>query len=127
MGHALDFVRFRYQLAVAPEDAAVALWGGGGPPRSLRSAVANVTSVRFFPMGDRVLTWGRNGVVVIWRAATGEALVELRHAGPVFCARVFPDGDRVATCTLDGELRIWDAERGERVAAALATAPVHFW
>lgn len=106
----LDAAPFRYQVATCTGSGAVTLWGREGLHlKLLRQTVGEVGGILFFPLGDRMLTWSRNGMATIWSTSSGRALVELPHRRPVTCARIFASGDRVATCTQEGSGHIWDA------------------
>mmetsp|Transcript_122091 Transcript_122091/g.352913 ORF Transcript_122091/g.352913 Transcript_122091/m.352913 type:complete len:468 (-) Transcript_122091:89-1492(-) len=110
----LDLLRFRYQVALCSECTSVSLLGTCGPRRMLEGYGSTVAGLRFFPLGDRALTWSQQDeVAVIWDTASGEVLRELRHDAAVKSGRVFPGGDRVVTRIEDGRTVIWDASTGQ--------------
>lgn len=114
--HVLDSLSFHHFVAICSESRSVTVWGPGGPQRILRGHTAEITGVLFFPLGDMVLTWGRDATAIVWSAATGEALQVLRHDAPVECARLFPASDRVVTTTEDGTSVVWEVASGEALA-----------
>lgn len=121
----LDLAPFRYQLASCSDCLDVTLWGPGGPRHVLRGHSGRVIGMRFFPLGDRLLTWGEGGEAFVWCTSTGEAVLKLR-AGGVEQAGVFPGGDRVFTCTGGEACSVWDAATGERLSMMATGAEFAF-
>lgn len=63
----LDLLRFRYQIASGTKDPyEVKLWGWGGARRTLVGHVGIILGIEFFPLGDRLLTWSRDGTARVW-------------------------------------------------------------
>jgi len=118
----LEHVRFPYQVASTDGHSEATLWSRGGPRHVLRGHRAHVAGVEFFPLGDKLLTWGDDPGAIIWDTASGQVLQELRHVGHpgavVSCARVFPAGDRVVTCgSADSVGLVWDVGTGRLLSA----------
>jgi len=112
--HILDLTPLRYQVASCSHGCAtMTLWGSDGPRHELLGHGGEIIGVRFFPLGDRVLTWSSDKTAIIWDARTGDALHILEHEAGVVCGRVFPAGDRIATCSRDGACAVWNASSGE--------------
>lgn len=129
MLHVLDFASFRYQVASScPQCSSVTLWGSAGPRQSLGGDGGEVGGIRFFPLGDRAVTWSRAGAAV-WDTASGKVVRKLRHPmGPVECAEVMPGGDRAVTCSKSGGCVVWDVASGEALrvfSAARAATPLN--
>lgn len=109
----LDLVPFRYRVASCSDCVGVAMWGAKGLRRTVQGHTEQVAGLRFFPSGDRLLTWAADGRAIVWDTASEEPLLTLDHPGPVECAAVFPAGDRIVTCVGDGSSTIWRASTGE--------------
>lgn len=110
----LDFAPFRYRAAVCASGLSVTLLGREGPRATLQGHAAEVLGLRFFPHGERALTWGRDGVVVIWDSSSGQPLGRLvDEEGQVEGAQVFPEEERVATRRANGEVVIWSINASE--------------
>jgi WD40 repeat protein len=74
----------------------------GEPHRDVNAAV-------FSPDGRRVAVAGREGVIRLYDARTGEDLLLLRgHEKPVRTLAFSPDGDRLLSAAEDGTARLWD-------------------
>jgi len=92
--------------------------GGGG---------SGFTCVGFAPDGSCVATGSDDGVVTLWDAATGEALVAFdRHEGPVTGLRFSADGTRLVSASEDGTALVWDATARPAPAAAVTGADEAF-
>lgn len=109
----LQYMPWPAQVAVSSGQI-VRLWrvGAQAPRRVLSAHRAHVVDVKFFPAGDRLATAGLDGAILVWGAATGDVLRELRGLDEAHEAQVFPQGDRVAAIG-SGSAVIWDAATGE--------------
>jgi WD40 repeat protein len=73
-------------------------------------AVAGVVSSS---AGDRIITSLDDGDAMVWDAATGARLVQLKgHTRRIRAVAVTPDGARFITGSDDGTARVWDAGDG---------------
>jgi WD40 repeat protein len=72
-------------------------------------------------------TWGEQGVIQLWNAATLDAMAVLRgHTGHAYCAVFSPDGKTLATGDLVGFIRLWTvATWREFFTLAHLDGPVH--
>ncbi len=69
------------------------------------------------PDGSFVVSAGRDRVLKVWDAATGQERRTLAgHRGKVLTCAVSPDGRRIASGSEDGTVGIWDVESGARLA-----------
>jgi len=120
----LPLLRCRYQVVSSRRGAsAVTIWGPRGERLRLRGHPGGVLGVRFFPEGGRMLTWGRDGRVVVGDALTGRAILELPHGILVRRAEILPGGSRVATLTDDGTSVVWHLEQGDTPTVMVGRAP----
>jgi len=125
----LDAVPFRYQVAALGKDVAeVKILGGEGDPGTeLVGHAGDISGVQFFPLGDRVLTWSREGRVVISDAFSGEALRVISTSATLTLAHVFEEGDRLVTCNdrnIAVGCTVWRVSSGE-VSSYFSRAGVH--
>jgi WD40 repeat protein len=123
-------------------DGTVRVWDAAGGQEVLTSAqpedpvllaalarVANISpgsAVCFSPDGRRLASAsGREKVVQVWDAATGQELLAL-HTNGVSAVCFSPDGRRLASADwswdahgnpLPGEVRVWDAATGQELLA----------
>jgi WD40 repeat protein/class 3 adenylate cyclase len=122
-------------LATAGRDLTVRLWDtasgelvrtmsqpghGAGDFGGVNRGIMNVV---FSPDGTRLATAGpegpagADGSAIVWDAATGEALLTVRHTSGATNANFNHDGTRLATTHDDGTFVIWDAATGEQLMA----------
>lgn len=95
-----------------------------GPSREVLTLIGHrgpVESADFNPAGDRVVTAGDDGRVILWDAAgtiVGELIdendgLEQAHDQRVNLAEFSPGGDLIATAGWDGIAKLWDATTGD--------------
>jgi len=73
-----------------------------------------LSSVKFSPDGQRIVTASWDGTAKIWDASTGELLANLEgHTGVVESAVFSPDGKKIVTASDDHTAKIWDASTGK--------------
>jgi WD40 repeat protein len=86
--------------------------------RRIRGHAAAPMTVAFAPDGRQVATASRDCTVKLWDVVTGEEVLTLRHAEPVWSLAFSPDGRHLATgsgrlppdatTVPDGEVTVWD-------------------
>ena len=92
---------------------------------TLRGHAGEVNSVSFDPRGERLVTGGQDGNLVLWNRATGEKIHSWpAHAKGVNAVAFSPDGRQIASGGDDGErtnaiVRLWEAASG-RLQASLS-------
>ena len=65
----------------------------------------------FHPTESRIASGGRDRLVRLWDAATGEELVRLPgHSDYVYSLAFSPDGKTLVSSSGDKTLRLWDTE-----------------
>ncbi len=86
-------------------------WREGRIVRQFRRHQNEVEGVAWIT-GTRVLTTGRDDVIYVWDAATGDVKAELQnsHAGGVRGVAVSADGTRAVTGDYNGGLLLWNVE-----------------
>lgn len=79
-----------------------------------------VSSARFSPDGQRLVTASGDSTAQIWDAHTGATLGgPLRHHSFVNSAAFSPDEQRVVTASADSTAQVWDAQTGARLGIPL--------
>jgi WD40 repeat protein/serine/threonine protein kinase len=75
-----------------------------------------VFTIAYSPTGDRIVTGGRDDLLIVWDAITGERLHTLAgHTRYVLCSTFTPDGLRVLSGAGDGTMKLWDVTNGELI------------
>lgn len=73
-----------------------------------------ISSGRFSPKGNRIVTASEDSTAKLWKHPPGAATpAELQHPESVSWADFSPDGLRVVTTSRDGTARLWDADTGD--------------
>ncbi|HEY3206113.1 MAG TPA: hypothetical protein VGJ58_04095 [Gaiellaceae bacterium] len=76
-----------------------------------------VTSARFAPSGDLVVTGSGHDAARVWNARTGKLRLKLvGHDSAVLDAAFSPTGDRIVTASSDQTARVWNARTGAPVS-----------
>ncbi|KAG8694402.1 hypothetical protein FRC09_009877 [Ceratobasidium sp. 395] len=74
----------------------------------------------FSPDGRRIVSACKDGLVRVWDAETGAAIMSLKgHTGAVTCVAYSSDGQRIASGSWDSTVRIWDSRTGSEVCEPL--------
>jgi WD40 repeat protein len=80
----------------------------------------------FHPAGSRIASGGRDRLVRLWDAATGEELVRLPgHSDYVYSLAFSPDGKTLTSSSGDKTLRLWDTEPLRRRSQVRRAAEEH--
>ncbi|KAG9126262.1 hypothetical protein FRC07_004185 [Ceratobasidium sp. 392] len=76
---------------------------------------SKVNSVAYAPDGRRIVSGSDDGMVRIWDAEAGDAVLEplTGHSGWVTSVAFSPDGRWIASGSSDMTIRVWDAQTGE--------------
>lgn len=110
----VSFDRAGGRVAAASEDGQAFVWDVGG--RRLLQTVNHTTklfTVAFIAPGE-LATGGIDGVVRVWRVASGEKVREITgHLGAVRDIALSPDGKEFVTGSRDNSARVWDVASGQ--------------
>ena len=101
----------------------VTLWDVASGER-LRGLNQNARSLAFTPDGAHLIAGGRDGIVRMWLATTGQLAREFKgHEGGLYAVALSPDGKMIAsggggdgTSPRSNEVRLWNADSGEEIA-----------
>ncbi|KAG8780932.1 hypothetical protein FRC12_022430 [Ceratobasidium sp. 428] len=76
---------------------------------------SEVYSTVYSPDGHRIVSGSRDGIVRVWDAETGDAVLDplVGHSGEVNSVAFSPDGRWIASGSSDRTIRLWDAETGK--------------
>lgn len=77
------------------------------------SADLNVSAVAFSPDGNFLATVTKESQVILWRAASGEKVVSLKHPASITGVTFSPDSTLVATTSEDWTVRVWHVKNGK--------------
>jgi WD40 repeat protein len=90
---------------------------------SSASRLGGVTSLRVSSDGERLVTSGYDGTVII--TERGKTVTLRGHEGPVTSVSIFANGDLIAASGWDGSVRIWaSGELGPKLPALKTTFEV---
>jgi WD40 repeat protein len=101
------------RIVTAGGDKTARVWdaGTGALQLELKEPAGTVSCAAFSPDGRQIVT-GSGGVVKLWDARTGKALLDWK-AQAVKCVAFSRDGGRILTDGIDQAVRVWDAKTGK--------------
>jgi WD40 repeat protein len=84
----------------------------------LRSHTGTVSSVRYSPNGQLLVTAGSNDCAVrIWNVTTEQTLLVLAgDTSDIYTAVFSPNGEQILTASADGTAQLWELSTGESIA-----------
>jgi WD40 repeat protein len=114
------------RIVTAGGDQTARVWDAatGALQLELKEPAGTVNGAAFSPDGTQIVT-GSGGLVKLWDARTGKALLDWKAQG---VARVAfsPDGGRILTGDLyEGAVRVWDAKTGKVLLEAKGMMSAH--
>ena len=102
------------RIITVDSTGAIRFWDMSTQPVTLRT-VPNVTGADRDHKQQNVLTWGRDGVVALWDAASARRVLELKTGGgAINSAVISEDGTRIFVKTV-GAASIWDRASAKRI------------
>jgi WD40 repeat protein len=75
--------------------------------RTWKAHKSPITSLAFFPDGQRLLSASWDGTVRIWKVNDGTKMDELSPSRPIRFATLSPDGQLLAISTYDPTIQLW--------------------
>ena len=113
----------------APGDATVKVCGTHRAvheePWPSRGPASEVWSAAFSPDGKKIVTGGRDFMVTLWDATSGQKTLTLARAstGMVLSVAFSPNGKTIVSGSMDKTLRVWDSASGQET---LTVPQTHF-
>jgi WD40 repeat protein len=77
---------------------------------TLRGHKDSLSTVRFSPDGQKMVTASRDGTAMVWGSDGRRLAVLSGHTGPVTSAAFSPDGAMIVTSGQDGTARLWQVD-----------------
>lgn len=99
--HTMDMVAVCCQVALfdlGGTPFGVKLWGPDGARQVFARRGSDIQGAEFFPFSGRLLTWARDGALVVWDTASGNQVGEFFVGGRIVCARALRS-DSVIACS----------------------------
>ncbi len=75
--------------------------------RTWKAHKSPITSLAFFPDGQRLLSASWDGMVRLWKVSDGTKMDELSLGRPIRFATLSPDGQLLAISTYDPTIQLW--------------------
>ncbi|KAG3014179.1 hypothetical protein PC128_g5861 [Phytophthora cactorum] len=127
--HTMDVSRDERYVVVGGSDGVCMLWDSHNRAKMLplKGHVADVTSTRFFPSSQVVLTGSLDFTLRIWSVHGRCAAVMKGHLGGVEDVAIVGRGRNVLSCGTDGLIQLWNCGTQDVIAkwANDAQSPVH--
>jgi Tol biopolymer transport system component len=110
----LDFSPHDEWLAAGSgQDVVLARAGTGGQFLVFKGHTARVNDVAFSPDGAQIASASEDGMVIVWKAMTGEIIYRLPAAsGIVYAVSFSSDGRLLAAGTERGRVLVWELSSG---------------
>lgn len=103
------------RLLTAGDDGVVRAFHGQTLEAELRGHRGMVTTVAVLPGGERAISGGVDGLVILWDLAGGNGQRLYRHGGAVTDCSLTADGSLLLSSSTDGQLLVWDLASGRRI------------
>jgi WD40 repeat protein/serine/threonine protein kinase len=87
---------------------------------------SEVRCIAFSPLGDRLVSGNKDGVIKLWDSRTGQELQSIAaHAQSVASLAFHPGGDHLASTGLDRLAKVWNMSTGEEVLGGQPCDALH--
>ncbi|KAL3669129.1 hypothetical protein V7S43_005514 [Phytophthora oleae] len=127
--HAVDVSKDEQYVVVGGSDGVCMLWDSHNRAQMLplKGHVMDVTSARFFPSSQVLLTGSLDFTLRIWSVQGRCAAVLKGHRGGVEDVAIIGKGRNVLSCATDGLIQLWNVGTQEAIAkwANDDQSPVH--
>src|SRR5437588_10978327 len=72
-----------------------------------------MTSVTFYPSGDRVAAGNLDGTIKVWDTLQGKQVRDIKTGDGIWAIALSPDGKRLAAAGWDKIIHVFDADSGK--------------
>ncbi|KAJ3298707.1 Proteasomal ATPase-associated factor 1 [Borealophlyctis nickersoniae] len=90
--------------------------GDGSVRRDLIGHVGDLTTVRFFPSGQVILSGATDMQLKIWGIDGSNPVTLKGHTRGICDSGIIDRGRNVVSCAKDGQVRLWESATGETIA-----------
>lgn len=108
------------RVLAAGDDGVVRVFLANQLEAELRGHRGMVTTVAVLPCGQRAVSGGVDGLVILWDLQLGSGRRLYRHGGAVTDCALSADGTLLLSSSTDGQLVVWDLAADRRVGSLAA-------